>query len=300
MMRDGGTLRVVWSEKHDEDRSPFHRSHDLCEQIPDEGAPTSERSALLLKGYAVRRQLGETRSVIAQRHALISADSHEVTPMPGWPGSRIVVVMSPQMGAQFSQFFAEMPGGAVGRAPSSGVERFLFVLEGAVSLHMDDKVHRLEAEAYALVPAGAVHEIKAVNSARLVVLEKVFVPLEGAAHPELVIGTVEAQPKRAMSDDGLLEVRKLLPVDERFDCEVNVMEFQPGGSLPYVETHFVEHGLLMLSGGGIYRLDEDWFSVVEGDVIWMGPYCPQWFGALGAEPARYLIYKNWNRDSLTG
>jgi len=248
----------------------------------------------------MRRQLGETRSVIAQRHALISADSHEVTPMPGWPGSRIVVVISPQMGAQFSQFFVEMADGAAGRAPAKAVERFVMVLEGAVSLQLGDEEHLLGVEGYALVPAGVAHEITAVKAARLVVLEKIFVPLEGAAHPELVVGTVAAQPKRAMSEDGLLAVRKLVPVDERFDCEVNVMEFQPGGSLPYVETHFVEHGLLMLGGGGVYRLDKEWFSVVEGDVIWMGPYCPQWFGALGAKPARYLIYKNWNRDSLTG
>ena len=248
----------------------------------------------------MRRQLGETRSVIGQRHALISADSHEVTPVPGWPGSRIVVVISPQMGAQFSQFFAEMPEGAVGHAPAQEVERFVLLLEGAVSLQLGDEHHELDAEGYALVPAGAAHQIKAVTAARLIVLEKVFLPLEGAAHPELVVGTVAAQPKQAMSEDGLLAVRKLLPVDQRFDCEVNVMEFQPGGSLPYVETHFVEHGLLMLSGGGIYRLDEDWFSVVEGDVIWMGPYCPQWFGALGTRPALYLIYKNWNRDPLAG
>jgi (S)-ureidoglycine aminohydrolase len=67
-----------------------------------------------------------------------------------------------------------------------------------------------------------------------------------------------------------------------------------------VETHFVEHGLLMLDGGGVYRLDDNWYPVAAGDVIWMGPYCPQWFGALGATPARYLIYKNWNRDPLAG
>ncbi|PHR18952.1 MAG: (S)-ureidoglycine aminohydrolase [Hoeflea sp.] len=248
----------------------------------------------------MRRQFGETRSVIERRHALISPDSHEVTPMPGWPGARIVVVISPQMGAQFSQFFAGMPEGAIARAPAQGVERFVFVLEGAVSLQTDGRTERLEAEAYALVPAGMAHEIKAETAARLVVLEKRFVPLAGAAHPELVVGQVNAQPKRAMSEDGLLGVRKLIPVDERFDCEVNVMEFQPGGSLPYVETHFVEHGLLMLGGGGVYRLDDAWYPVAEGDVIWMGPYCPQWFGALGATPSRYLIYKNWNRDPLPG
>lgn len=248
----------------------------------------------------MRRQFGETRSVVGRRHAVISADSHEVTPMPGWPGARIVVVISPHMGAGFCEFFADMPEGAAAQAPAEGAERFVFVLEGAVSLTLGGEAHRLEAEDYALVPAGMAHEIEAASAARLVVLEKRFVPLDGAPHPDLVIGSVDAQPLRPMSDDGLLSVRKLIPVDKRFDCEINVMEFQPGGSLAYVETHFVEHGLVMLDGGGVYRLDDDWFPVAEGDVIWMGPYCPQWFGALGATPARYLIYKNWNRDPLAG
>jgi (S)-ureidoglycine aminohydrolase len=67
----------------------------------------------------------------------------------------------------------------------------------------------------------------------------------------------------------------------------------------------MEHGLLMLDGGGVYRLDESWYSVSAGDVIWIGPFCPQWFGAIGRQNARYLIYKNWtalrsNRKSCHG
>jgi (S)-ureidoglycine aminohydrolase len=54
----------------------------------------------------------------------------------------------------------------------------------------------------------------------------------------------------------------------------------------------------MLEGGGIYRLGEHWYSVTAGDFIWMGPFCPQWFGALGKRPAKYLIYKDWNRHPL--
>ena len=61
------------------------------------------------------------------------------------------------------------------------------------------------------------------------------------------------------------------------------------------EIHYMEHGLLMLEGGGIYRLGEHWYPVTAGDFIWMAPYCPQWFGALGKTPAKYLIYKDWNR-----
>ena len=92
--------------------------------------------------------------------------------------------------------------------------------------------------------------------------------------------------------------KKLMPIDVAFDCEFNVMDFSPGASLPYVETHFMEHGLLMLNGGGIYRLDGSWYPVEMGDVIWMGPYCAQWFGAVGEGNARYLLYKDWNRDPL--
>ncbi len=60
----------------------------------------------------------------------------------------------------------------------------------------------------------------------------------------------------------------------------------------------MEHGLLMLEGQGIYRLGDRWYPVAAGDFIWMAPYCLQWFGALGKVPAKYLIYKPWNRHPL--
>ncbi|MGJ8573120.1 MAG: hypothetical protein ACSHXI_20735 [Hoeflea sp.] len=41
---------------------------------------------------------------------------------------------------------------------------------------------------------------------------------------------------------------------------VNVARFVAlEGAAHHVETHLVEHGLLMLGGGGVNRLDEDWF-----------------------------------------
>ena len=96
-----------------------------------------------------------------------------------------------------------------------------------------------------------------------------------------------------------VEVRTLIPSgDLNFDFALNTMTFQPGGSLPMVEVHVMEHGLMMLSGGGVYRLDDNWYPAMAGDFIWMGPYCPQWFGAIGKTPARYLIYKDWNRHPL--
>jgi (S)-ureidoglycine aminohydrolase len=95
--------------------------------------------------------------------------------------------------------------------------------------------------------------------------------------------------------DEAVEVRPLIPAGASFDFAVNTMTYQPGAALSTVEMHIMEHGLLMLAGGGIYRLSDHWYPVTEGDFIWMGPYCPQWFGALGKVPAKYLIYKDWNR-----
>ena len=100
-----------------------------------------------------------------------------------------------------------------------------------------------------------------------------------------------------MGDPDLM-VRGLLPDTMAFDFAVNTMTYQPGAALRMVEVHVMEHGLLMLEGGGIYRLDDKWYPVTAGDFIWMGPYCPQWFGAIGKTPAKYLIYKDWNRHPL--
>ena len=83
-----------------------------------------------------------------------------------------------------------------------------------------------------------------------------------------------------------------------FDFAVNTMTYQPGAALGMVEVHVMEHGLLMLEGGGIYRLGDRWYPVQAGDFIWMGAFCPQWFGAIGKVPAKYLIYKDWNRGPM--
>ncbi len=95
-------------------------------------------------------------------------------------------------------------------------------------------------------------------------------------------------------------LRTLLPTGPAFDLAVNVFTFRPGATLPMVEVHVMEHGLLMLEGQGVYRLGVSWYPVREGDAIWMAPYCPQWFVAMGKQPARYLYYKDVNRDPMAG
>ena len=120
----------------------------------------------------------------------------------------------------------------------------------------------------------------------------------GGYKAEVLVGHEEKTPSVPLNDDPDLQVRNLLPDEPAFDFAVNTMTYQPGAALSMVETHIMEHGLLMLEGGGIYRLGDAWYPVTAGDFIWMAAFCPQWFGALGKQPAKYLIYKDWNRHPL--
>jgi (S)-ureidoglycine aminohydrolase len=127
------------------------------------------------------------------------------------------------------------------------------------------------------------------------VIEKPYHPLGASKPPGKFLASEPAVVPKPLMNDPDLQVRALVPEDSSFDFAVNTMTFQPGAALPMVEMHVMEHGLLMLAGGGIYRLGEHWYPVAKGDFIWMAPYCPQWFGAIGKTPAKYLIYKDWNR-----
>jgi len=237
-------------------------------------------------------QLGWTRSANRRDHILQTPDAFVRAKLPGMKDCSAVVHIGPAAGARFTEYTAEMEaGGQLG--PANG-QRFLYVLEGSVLLSGRDR-KTLNAREYAYLPPGDATDVIAGAKSQLVVIEKHYEEIDGYVPPGAVFGSennVESQP--LMGDEDL-QVRSLLPSESRFDFAVNTMTFQPGASLSMVEMHVMEHGLLMLEGGGIYRLGDYWYPVSAGDFIWMAPYCPQWFGALGKTPARYLIYKDWNR-----
>ena len=83
--------------------------------------------------------------------------------------------------------------------------------------------------------------------------------------------------------------------DLRHDMQVNVVTFQPGGLIPFEETHVMEHGLYVLEGKAVYKLNRDWVEVEVGDFMWLRAYCPQACYAAGPGPFRYLLYKDQNR-----
>jgi (S)-ureidoglycine aminohydrolase len=208
----------------------------------------------------------------------------------------VVVHVSPALGARFTQYTAELEAG--GALNAAGAQRFVYVLAGSVDVLADSGTHTLDQGGYAYVPAGVDCRMTARTETRLAVVEKVYQQLSGMDRPVLFVGDEARVQSSALNGDEDLQVRTLLPDERRFDFAVNTMSYQPGASLSQVEIHVMEHGLLMLEGGGIYRLGESWYPVKAGDFIWMAPYCPQWFGALGKTAAKYLIYKDWNRHPL--
>ena len=241
-------------------------------------------------------KLGETRSVQKQNHMLLTPDTFVRTTLPGMKACTAMVHAGPAIGASFAQYTAEFePGGELGRTRA---QRFLYVLAGDLTLEVAGRSNQLARCGYAYLPAGLAHRVIAAKESRVAVIEKLYQPILDSQSPGVIISNEDTVSSEALDGDADLQVKHLLPDSMSFDFAVNTMVYQPGAALSMVEMHVMEHGLLMLEGGGIYRLGDCWYPVSAGDFIWMGPWCPQWFGAIGKVPAKYLIYKDWNRHPL--
>jgi (S)-ureidoglycine aminohydrolase len=237
------------------------------------------------------QNLGHTRSSYRRDHLLQTPDTFVRAPLPGMRNATAIVHAAPAMGAGFTQYSVELE--CDGGFETGPAQSFVYVLEGHVRLAEISLSHGQ----YAWLPPGQRGAVAAAQPARVAVIEKPHSAWNGIL-PQQLSGDERLVPGMPLAGDESVQVRTLLPDDPAFDCAVNTMTYQPGATLPMVEIHVMEHGLLMLEGEGIYRLGEHWYPVKAGDFIWMAPYCPQWFGALGKVPSKYLIYKDWNRHPL--
>ncbi len=238
---------------------------------------------------------GLTRTRVMPRHALITSDGFVPSTWPGSTGFDGIFHISPAMGAGFNMASCTTKSG--GRLPlpaRPGLQRVLYILQG--SLRMGGCLEQAaEAGDFVYLAAGDAAELIAEGSATVIIFEKSYESLAGSSAPESFIGTSADIAATAFLGNPKALLQVLLPDTLAFDLAVNLFTYQPGAFLPFVETHIMEHGLFMLSGHGIYRLEDAWYPVRAGDVIWMAPYCPQWFVAMGEEPASYLYYKNIHR-----
>jgi len=237
--------------------------------------------------------LGQTRSSHQRNHLLLTADTFVRTSLPGMKSCSAIVHIGPAMGARFAEYTAEFETG--GELGSTTAQRFIYVIEGSVNVEANGKTSGLGARGYAYLPEGLHHRVMSTRASRIIVIEKPYQALHSVEPPGLIVSSEDAVASHPLDDDPSLQVKCLLPDEMNFDCAVNTMVYQPGAALSMVEMHVMEHGLRMLEGGGIYRLGDSWYAVTAGDFIWMGPWCPQWFGAIGKVPAKYLIYKDFHR-----
>ena len=240
--------------------------------------------------------LGATRSSLKPDHLLQTPDTFIRTPLPGAQNVEFIVHAAPRLGAGFTQMTAEFAAG--GSLGPTAAQRFVYVMDGSLEVQAERKTHTLGVGGFAYLPQGSAHLVRAAVEARVALIEKPHQPAPGAAAPQVMIGDESSVAPVALMGDETLRVRSLMPEGDAYDFAVNTMTYDPGAALSMVEIHVMEHGLLMLEGGGIYKLSDSWYPVEAGDFIWMAPYCPQWFGALGKRPAKYLIYKDWRRHPL--
>ena len=242
---------------------------------------------------------GSSRTVVKERYALLTPDGFVASNLPGWENVVAVVNISPAMGARFVQLQVDLGTKGTGECNSGAHEFFIYVMEGAGNLLLGKKRHALETGSYVFIPPG--HDLKISSggaSLSVLIFQKIYERRAGTKVPSPLVGhqhDIAGKPFLG-NEDARLQV--LLPDDPAYDLAVNIFTYQPGATLPFVETHIMEHGLLMLKGQGVYRLDAEHYPVKAGDAIWMAAYCPQWFVAMGKGPASYIYYKDVNRPPL--
>ncbi|SFZ89350.1 (S)-ureidoglycine aminohydrolase [Flaviramulus basaltis] len=243
-----------------------------------------------------------SRSVVESDHAVITGDGFVNSKVPGWDNCEVNVVINEAMGANFCQLLITLKdtGKLEGKTKDSQI--FFYVLEGECDVKVDNQKNKLEKGSYIYLPIGKEYLFSnAKEGTKLLTFHKVYEPLEGYSVPDVMINNASNINQNIYCEDPNLLMQNLLPDQDNlsFDMAVNIFTYNPGANLPFVETHIMEHGLIYLEGQGIYRLADKWYPIKKGDSIWMAPYCPQWFGALGTEPAVYIYYKNINRFPTT-
>ena len=257
-------------------------------------------------GLPPQTQLLTDRAMFTTAYAVIPRGTMTdivAGPLPFWQGARFWVIARPLSGfaETFSQYIAEVqPGGGSDRPETNpAAEAVLFVVGGGVTLTIGGQAHEMAEGGYAYIPAGAEWTLHNPGEApaRFHWIRKAYEAVPGLGAPEaFVTNENDIAPTPMPDTDGKWATTRFVdPADLRHDMHVTIVTFQPGAVIPFAETHVMEHGLYVLEGKGVYRLNQDWVEVEAGDFMWLRAFCPQACYAGGPGPFRYLLYKDVNR-----
>ena len=224
--------------------------------------------------------------------------------LPHWAQTRLWVIARPLSGfaETFSWYIAEVQpgGGSETPEPDPAAEAVLFVVAGSATLTVGEATHELSPGSYAYLPPGQPWTLRATGDEPSTFhwIRKAYELVDGVDAPEaFVTQESDVQPQPMPGTDAWATQRFVDPLDVRHDMHVNIVGFEPGGAIPFPETHVMEHGLYVLEGKAVYLLNTDWVEVQEGDFMWLRAFCPQACYAGGPGRFRYLLYKDVNRQA---
>jgi (S)-ureidoglycine aminohydrolase len=257
-------------------------------------------------GLPPQSQITTTRAIFTEAFAVIPKGvmTDIVTSnLPFWENTRAWVLARPMSGfaETFSHYLMEIaPGGGSDKPElDPRAQAGLFVVGGAVQVTIGDKDHLLTPGGYAYIPAGSTWSLRnqGQEAAQFHWVRKAYQAVEGIAAPEAFVTSDQDHAPIEMPDtEGRWATTRFVdPDDMRHDMHVNIVTFEPGGVIPFPETHVMEHGLFVLEGKAVYLLNQQWIEVEAGDFMWLRAFCPQACYASGPGRFRYLLYKDVNR-----
>lgn len=269
---------------------------------------TPHRYATPSGGLPAQSELTTDRAVFTEAYAVLPRGTMRdivTSNLPFWEGTRLWVLARPLSGfaETFSQYVVEVsPGGGSDRPElDAGAEGVVFVVAGTLRLTVAGSVHELTPGGYAFLPPGADWQVRnaGAEAATFHWVRKAYERVEGIEVPEpFVTHELDVPGGEMPGTDGRWTTQRFVdPADVRHDMHVNIVNFEPGGVIPFPETHVMEHGLYVLEGKAVYLLNKDWVEVQEGDFMWLRAFCPQACYAGGPGRFRYLLYKDVNRHA---
>lgn len=257
-------------------------------------------------GHPPQTQLLTDRAIFKDAYAVIPKGTMRdiVTSfLPFWDATRLWVIARPMTGfaETFSQYIMEVqPGGGSDKPElDSQAEGVLFVVEGSFTLTVNGADHVLTEGGYAYLPPNSGWTLRNTSDAvtRFHWVRKSYDAVDGIDMPDVIIANENDIEPTVMPDtNGAWATTRFVdPADLRHDMHVTIVTFQPGGVIPFLETHVMEHGLYVLEGKAVYNLNNDWVEVEAGDYMWLRAFCPQACYTGGPGRFRYLLYKDVNR-----
>ena len=220
--------------------------------------------------------------------------------IPGFKNCDCSILGSRKIGASFVDYLITMNQAGENRRGfgGQGIETLVYVIDGVLEVSDEQETHRLTSGGYAYFPVDQLMYLKNGQSepTEIFLYKKRYEALDGHEAYKVVGNMHDMEP---VEYEGMADVLlwDFLPKDLAFDMNFHILSFEPGASHGYVETHYQEHGAYLLSGKGMYNLDNEWYPVEKGDYIFMSAYVQQAAYAVGRnEPLVYVYSKDCNRD----